>query len=48
MILTTYNTVVEAVMYKGNSSSENLFELIFCLRQVELKISTKLLVSHVT
>ena len=47
MVLATDNTVVEEAIYKGNSSSENLFDLVVRLRQAELQFSIKLLVTHV-
>ena len=47
VVLVTYNSVVEASLYKGNSTSEKLFELIIRLRRAELRYSTKLLITHV-
>ena len=47
VILATDNSVVEASLYKGNSTSEKLFELIIRLRRAELRYSTKLLINHV-
>ena len=47
MVLATDNSVVEAVMYKGNSSSEKLFDLVVHLRQAELQLPTKTLVNHI-
>ena len=46
MILAIDNTIVEVEMYKGNSSSEKLFDLVVHLRQADLKFSTKLLLTH--
>ena len=39
---------MESYIYKGNSSSEKLFDLILRFKDVELKTETKLLVSHVS
>ena len=47
VILATSNEVVELFLYKGNSTSENIFELVVRLRTVEIKFSTKLLVAYV-
>ena len=41
MVLDTYNTVVEAATYKGNSSSEILFKFTFRLSQRELNFPQK-------
>ena len=48
VLLATENSVVEAALYKGNSSSEKLFDLVVRLRKAELHSSCKLLVTHVS
>lgn len=48
VLLATDNQVVEACLYKGNSSSQKLFELVVRLKLVELKFGLKLLVTHVS
>ena len=48
VVLATDNSVVEASLYKGNFTSEKLFELIVRLRRAELKYSTKILVTRVS
>ena len=47
-ILATDNNVVESALYKRNSSSVKLFELIVRLRKVEMKHSAKIMAIHVT
>lgn len=47
MVLATDNETVEKVIYKGNSTSRKLFELVLELRQLELKYGARLIVSHV-
>ena len=42
VVLDTDNTVVEVVIYKGNSSSKRLFDLVVCLIQAELQLSAKI------
>ena len=48
MILATDNEVVEHSLYKGNSTSEKLFDLVVRLRTAEIKFATKLLFTHVS
>ena len=48
VLLATDNSVVEAALYKGNSSSEKLFDLVVRLRKAELHSSCKLFVTHVS
>ena len=48
IILATDNQVTESCIYKGNSSSEKLFDLIVRLRTLELKHNAKLFVTHVS
>ena len=48
VLLATDNSTVEAALYKGNSSSEKLFDLVVRLRNAELRSSCKLLVTHVS
>ena len=47
VILATSNEVGELSLCKGNSTSENIFELVVRLRTVEIKFSTKILVAYV-
>ena len=47
MVSADDDSVVEAAMHKGNSSSEKLFDLVARLRQAELQFSRKILVTHV-
>ena len=46
--MATDNSVLKAALYKGNSSSEKLFDLIVRLRIEELKHSCKLIATHVS
>jgi hypothetical protein len=46
--LCTDNSTVEAALYKGNSSSRKLFELVLRLRTLEMQESVRILVSHVS
>jgi len=48
MIIATDNSTVEAALYKGNSSSEKLFDLIVRLRMLELRTGGKFIVTHVS
>ena len=48
LILVTDNDVIESALYKGNSSSIKLFELVVRLRKVEIKYSSKIIATHVT
>jgi hypothetical protein len=43
----TDNTTAEAAFYKGNSSSEHLYELVLRLRELEMRGNLKLHVNHV-
>jgi hypothetical protein len=43
----TDNTTAEAAFYKGNSSSKHLYELVLCLRELEMKGILRLHVIHV-
>ena len=47
VILATDNEVVEHSLYKGNLTSEKLFELVVKLRTAEIKFAAKLLITHV-
>ena len=47
LILVIDNDVVESALYKGNSSSVKLFELVVRLRKVEIKYSSKIIATHV-
>jgi hypothetical protein len=44
----TDNSTVEACLYKGNSSSEKLFQLMVRMRKLEMKHNAKIVVSHVS
>ena len=46
--MATDNQVVESCLYKGNSTSSKLFDLIVRLKLVELKYWVKLIVTHVS
>ena len=46
--LCTDNSTVEAALYKGNSSSRKLFDLVLRVRTLEMKESVRILVSHVS
>jgi hypothetical protein len=48
LFLFTNNSTVEAALYKGNSPSRKLFELIVRLRKVEMDCSATITVSHVS
>ena len=48
VILATDNQVVESALYKGNSTSEKLYELVVRLRVAEMKYSGQLFVTHVS
>mmetsp|Transcript_1680 Transcript_1680/g.2409 ORF Transcript_1680/g.2409 Transcript_1680/m.2409 type:complete len:87 (-) Transcript_1680:2191-2451(-) len=47
-ILATNNATVESCLYKGNSTSEKLFNLVVLLRTLEMRTGCKILVSHVS
>ena len=47
VVLATDNQVVESALYKGNSSSQKLYELVVRLRTVELRHSAHLFITHV-
>ena len=47
LLLATYNQVVESALYKGNSTSIKLFDLVLRLKKAELKYGTKILSTHV-
>ena len=48
VILATDNSTVECALYKGNSSNEKLFDLVVRLKNLELKSSTKFIITHVS
>jgi hypothetical protein len=48
LFLFTDNSTVESALYKGNSPSRKLFNLIVRLRKVELECSASITVSHVS
>ena len=47
VLIATDNKVVEACLYKGNSSSIKLFDLIVRLKLMEVKYGVKVSVTHV-
>ena len=47
IILATDNQVVESALYKGNSSSTKLYDLVVRLKLVEMKYGISLCVTHV-
>ena len=48
VIMATDNQVVQASIYKGNSSSPKLFDLIVRLKLVEFKVGMNLIVTGVS
>ena len=48
IIIATDNATAEAVLYKGNSTSEKLFDLVVRLRELELRSAAKIIVTHVS
>ena len=48
VILAIDNSTVESCLYKGNSSSPKLFELIMRLKNLELHAGVRFVVSHVS
>jgi len=48
LIMATDNSTVESALYKGNSTSEKLFELIIRFRHAELQSGGRFLVTHVS
>jgi hypothetical protein len=44
----TDNSTVESALYKGNSSSIKLYELVVRLKKLEMKMGCKFFVSHVS
>ena len=48
LIMATDNSTVEAALYKGNSSSEKMFELVIRFRHAELQSGGRFLVTHVS
>jgi hypothetical protein len=44
----TDNSTVEAALYKGNSSSEKLFELVLRFRKLEMVTGARFVISHVS
>ena len=47
LIMATDNSTVESALYKGNSSSEKLFDLIIRFRTLELRTGSRFIVTHV-
>ena len=48
LLLATDNQVVESCLYKGNSSSPKLYDLILRFKLAELKYGVKVIVTHVS
>ncbi len=48
IFLCTDNSTVEAALYKGNSSSRKLFDLVLRVRVLEMRESIRNLVTHVS
>ena len=48
LILATDNSTVESALYRGNSTSQKLFDLILRFRHAELKSGGSFLVTHVS
>ena len=48
VVMATDSTTVEGCLYKGNSSSEKLFDLIVRLRAIELRTGARFLITHVS
>ena len=48
LVLAVDNSTVESCIFKGNSSSEKLFNLILRFKDVELKTGARFIVSHVS
>jgi len=48
VIMATDNSTVEAAIYKGNSTSEKLFNLVVRFKRLELISGSKFIVSHVS
>ena len=48
IVMATDNSAVESALYKGNSSSEKLFDLVVRFRALELKSGSKFIVTHVS
>ena len=47
VIMATDNSTVESALYKGNSSSEKLFDLIIHFRTLELRTGSRFIVTYV-
>ena len=48
LILATDNTTVESALYKGNSTSELLFDLVVRFKTLELQSGSRFIVTHVS
>ena len=48
VVMATDSSTVEGCLYKGNSSSEKLFDLIVRLRAVEMRTGATILITHVS
>ena len=48
LILATDNSTVESAVYKGNSSSAKLFDLVLRLKLLEVKTGSKFIITHVS
>jgi hypothetical protein len=47
LFLFTDNSTVESALYKGNSNSRKLFELVVCFRTLQMQHGLKIVVSHI-
>lgn len=48
VILATDNSTVEACLYKGNSKSEKLYDLVVRFRVLEMRMAAKFYITHVS
>ena len=48
IVMATDNSTVESALYKGNSSSQKLYDLVIRFRALELKSGSKFMVTHVS
>ena len=46
--MATDHSTVEACLYKGNSSSEKLYDLILRFRLLEIRMAAKFYITHVS
>ena len=48
VIMATDNTTVETCIFKGNSTSRRLYDLVVRIRDLELKYGIQLIITHVS